>query len=210
MRLSVSKMSPRTTVLGPGTRAVIWVRGCPLRCKGCLAPEDLAFEGGQPWEIGELAQWLCRLPEDVTGVTFSGGEPMAQAPALAALVTEIRREREWSVMAYSGFTIEHLRRTGDPGQLALLAQLDILVDGPYLIDRHAALLWRGSSNQRLHLLTERHQQPADDSSAGIEINVDSQGLHWIGVPPEPGFREEFEKAMAAEGVQLDEEFTDVR
>lgn len=209
MRLSVSKLTPRTTVLGPGTRAVIWVRGCPLRCEGCLAPEDLDFEGGQVWQVDALARLLCALPEDISGVTFSGGEPMAQAAALAALVTEIRRERDWSVMAYSGFTIEHLRR-GDSGQLALLAQLDILVDGPYLVAKHASLLWRGSSNQRLHFLTDRHRPPGEDQSAGIELIVNSGGLQWVGVPPEPGFRDRFAQAMAAEGIRLSEGVTDVR
>ncbi len=209
MRLSISKMIARTAVLGPGLRAVIWVRGCPLRCEGCLAPEDLPFEGGRQLEVDDLAGQLCRLPDEITGVTFSGGEPMAQAEALSALVTAIRRERDWSVMAYSGFTIEHLRRHGDTGQHALLAQLDILVDGPYVAARHGALLWRGSSNQRLHFLTGRHQPPADES-AGIEVHLDSQELQWVGVPPLPGFREQFEQAMAAEGVQLGEGATDVR
>ena len=105
-------------------------------------------------------------------------------------------------MSYTGFTIEHLRRHGDAGQHALLARLDILVDGPYLRGRHAQLAWRGSANQRLHFLTGRHQPPVPDTSAGLEFEVSDDTLTWTGVPPVPGFRETFEALMAAEGVPL--------
>jgi len=76
--LSISRTADRTTVLGPGVRAVVWVHGCPLRCAGCIAPEDLPFDGGDRREVAELARWLGALPAEVTGVTFSGGEPMVQ------------------------------------------------------------------------------------------------------------------------------------
>lgn len=202
--LSISKLADRTAVLGPGLRAVIWVRGCPLRCAGCVAPEDLPFEGGQRRTVADLAAWLDGLPAEVTGVTFSGGEPMAQAAALGALLDRIRATRDWSAMSYSGYTIEHLTRHGDAAQRRLLGQLDILVDGPYLAQRHADLLWRGSANQRLHFLTDRHQPPAadQDRSAGIELTVAGDEVRWIGVPPVPGFRSGFESAIEGQGIRL--------
>lgn len=200
--LSLSRRAVRTAVLGPGVRAVIWVRGCPLRCEGCVAPQDLPFTGGERWTVDDLAGWLNGLPADVTGVTFSGGEPMAQAAGLAALVDRARATRDWSVLSYTGYTIEHLRRHGDASQRRLLGQLDVLVDGPYLRHRHADLLWRGSSNQRLHFLTARHAPPPVDRSAGVELHVDGGDLQWIGVPPVPDFRPRFEAAMRAQGVPL--------
>ena len=201
-QLMISRISDRTAVLGPGIRAAVWVRGCPLRCAGCVSPEDLPFEGGIPVPVTELAGRLNALPAEITGLTLSGGEPMAQAAALAALVNSLRAARDWSVMSYTGFTIEQLRRHGDAGQRALLARLDILVNGPYLAARHGSLAWRGSSNQRLHFLTSRHQPPADDTSAGLEFHVGASTLSWTGVPPVPAFRAEFERLMAAEGVLL--------
>ncbi len=200
--ISVSRVVDRTGVLGPGLRAVIWVRGCPLRCTGCVAPEDLPFEGGIPRTVDDLAGWLGALPTEITGVTFSGGEPMAQAAGLSALVDRIRAGRDWSVMAFSGWTIEHLRAHGDPAQRRLLGQLDILVDGPYVAARHADLRWRGSANQRLHFLTARHAPPDRDTSAGIELHLRGAGVRWVGVPPVPDFRAGFETAMAAQGVLL--------
>jgi anaerobic ribonucleoside-triphosphate reductase activating protein len=211
LMLSVSRINEGTTVLGPGRRAVVWVRGCPLRCTGCIAEEDLPFDGGTPLPVGDLARRFNALPAAVTGVTISGGEPMAQAGALVALVDLLRSTRDWSVMSYTGFTLEHLRRHGDAEQKALLDRLDILVDGPYVRSAHAALRWRGSSNQRLHYLSERHAPCSDDSSAGLEFDVTGRSVIFVGVPPVPDLRARFEAAMAAEGVDLRvEESTDVR
>jgi anaerobic ribonucleoside-triphosphate reductase activating protein len=200
--LVVGRIADGTRVLGPGLRAVVWVHGCPLRCVGCVAPEDLPFEGGTRWVVAALAERFSALPAEVTGLTLSGGEPMAQAGALTALVDRMRVDRDWSVMAFSGFTLSWLRRKGDGAQRALLDRLDILVDGPYVAARHADLLWRGSTNQRVHFLTTRHQMPAFDRSAGLEINVSASSVDWIGVPPVPGFRAAFERSMHAEGVKL--------
>jgi anaerobic ribonucleoside-triphosphate reductase activating protein len=208
--LSVARISDGTDVLGPGRRAVVWVRGCPLRCAGCIAPEDLPFTGGTTWSVDDLARRFNGLPAAVRGVTFSGGEPMAQAGALADLVDRLRAERDWSVMSYSGYTLEHLRRHGDAGQRRLLERLDILVDGPYLRSAHASVRWRGSANQRLHYLSARHRPEPDDTSAGLEFEVRDGTIQWTGVPDVPDLRDRFEAAMSAVGVDIHVEDPDVR
>src|SRR5262249_36419180 len=53
--LHLARRSDRCTVLGPGTRAVLWVQGCPLRCPGCVAPETLPFAGGTAVRTDSLA-----------------------------------------------------------------------------------------------------------------------------------------------------------
>jgi anaerobic ribonucleoside-triphosphate reductase activating protein len=200
--LVLSRIADRVGVLGPGLRAVVWVRGCPLRCAGCVTPEDLPFEGGESVSVTAVAARLNTLGPEVTGVTFSGGEPMAQAAGLAELLDRLRADRDWSAMSYTGYTMEHLRRHGTAAQHALLDRLDILVDGPYLARRHADLLWRGSANQRLLLLTDRHRPPRRDRSAGLEFEVDGDLVGWTGVPPTPGFREALESSLAGQGIVL--------
>ena len=55
-----------------------------------------------------------------------------------------------NVWSYSGWTFEHLRDHGTPAQQALLREVDVLVDGPFLLDqRTLSLPWRGSRNQRV-------------------------------------------------------------
>ncbi|MFF3264876.1 4Fe-4S single cluster domain-containing protein [Streptomyces sp. NPDC002932] len=202
--LSVARRLDRCTVLGPGARAVIWVQGCPLRCRGCVAAETLPFEGGTVHTVDELADWLSGLP-DIEGVTLSGGEPFGQAEALSALLDHVRTRRpEFTAMAYSGFRYEVLLR-GGPERLALLRRLDLLVDGPYVSSARHGLRWRGSSNQRLVALTERYAQVGTepDTSAGVEMTVEADGsLSWAGVPPTPGFRAGLEERLAARGFVL--------
>jgi anaerobic ribonucleoside-triphosphate reductase activating protein len=197
-------MVDRCAVLGPGTRAVIWVQGCPLRCHDCIAQETLSFDGGTRMSVAELAGWLCSLT-DVEGVTFSGGEPFAQAAPLALLLDQVRATRPgFTAMSYSGFTLAALRR-GTAAQRDLLDRLDLLVDGPYQVTRHGDLRWRGSSNQRLIPLSDRYRDvlAEPDTGAGIEFTVGTdRTLSWAGVPAVPGFRDQVTAALAARGYGL--------
>jgi anaerobic ribonucleoside-triphosphate reductase activating protein len=199
-QLSVADLHPACRVLGPGTRYVVWVQGCPLSCPDCVSPQWIPFAGGSPIDVDELAEAV--VTRAVDGLTLSGGEPFAHAEPLLRLVRAVRRRRDLSMMSYSGFPIEHLRARGSTAQRALLHELDILVDGPYVRGRHAALRWRGSANQRVHVLTPRHADldPADDC-AGLQFEVTAAGdLHWMGVPPTRGFRDALEDAVGLGGA----------
>jgi len=202
--LHLARRANCCTVLGPGRRAVLWVQGCPFRCPGCVAPEAQPFRGGQDVDVASLADELSGLP-DIEGVTFSGGEPLAQAAAFINLIDLIRFKRDLTFMSYTGYTLEHLHRQGTPAQKALLRRLDILVDGPYIASRHTNLRWRGSDNQRVHLLTPRYrhlEQQLQDRGNWLEFTTDSEGgLFWMGIPSK-GFREAFERKMQEFGVSL--------
>jgi anaerobic ribonucleoside-triphosphate reductase activating protein len=200
----VNRLLDRCEVLGPGVRAVVWVQGCPLRCRECIAAETLSFDGGRVMPVAELASWLCSLV-GVEGVTLSGGEPFAQARPLAQLLDEVRAVRpDFTAMSYSGFTLAAVRR-GTPAQRALLDRLDLLVDGPYQVARHGDLRWRGSSNQRLIPLSDRYRDllAEPDIGAGIEFTVGlDRTLSWAGVPGVPGFRDQVTAALAAQSYGL--------
>jgi anaerobic ribonucleoside-triphosphate reductase activating protein len=206
----VSRVLDHCEVLGPGVRAVIWVQGCPLRCRGCIAPETLSFEGGDVRTVAGLASWLCSL-DQAEGVTFSGGEPFAQAEALALLLDQVRLARpDFTAMSYSGFTLAALSR-GTPAQRALLSRLDLLVDGPNQLARHGDQRWRGSSNQRLIPLTDRYRgvlsQP--DVGQGIEFTLGiDRTLSWAGVPSIPDFRDRITAGLASRGYGLRAETED--
>jgi anaerobic ribonucleoside-triphosphate reductase activating protein len=208
-------------VLGPGARAVIWVQGCPFKCPGCIVPDSWDNSGGYSVSTAELAAWILAQPR-LEGVTFSGGEPMAQAGALAELAELIRSGmpglpgRDLSLLCYTGYRLGDLLHRGTPEQRKLLALCDLLIDGPYIQAQHADLLWRGSRNQRIHALTARHAAltaalgtaALPDASAGLELSMDSAGLGVSGVPARPGFRREFEARLAARGVRWACEETD--
>ena len=133
---------------GPGLRLSLFVQGCPHHCPGCHNPGSHPFAGGWPIRAGEVLARLLANPL-LDGLSLSGGEPFCQAEALAPLAAAARG-RGYPVMAWTGYTFEELLRGGRADWLALLSSVDVLVDGPFLLERRTlALPWRGSDNQRL-------------------------------------------------------------
>ena len=133
---------------GPGFRFACFVQGCPHGCPGCHNPDSHDPAGGQEMSVEEVARQLLKTPL-TDGLTLSGGEPFAQAEDCLALA-KIAHGHGLNVWSYSGWTFEYLRDQGTPEQKALLAELDVLVDGPFLLsERTLALPWRGSRNQRV-------------------------------------------------------------
>ena len=188
--LRVFRKQGRCSVLGPGVRAVIWVQGCAFRCPGCLVPESWNPKGGFEVPVAELVDWVLQQSE-IEGLTLSGGEPFNQAAGLSELLEQLeRRAPELSVMSYTGYTHRWLNRHGSKEQIRLLEKLDILVDGRYQKDLHADLLWRGSRNQRIHVLTDRYRGrlPREDKGQGLELEFSGQGTFtFSGVPPWPDY-----------------------
>ena len=88
-----------------------------------------------------MANPLCK------GVTFSGGEPFAQAEGFAELAVALK-EKGYEVASYSGYTFEQLLR-GTQAQKKLLENIDILIDGPFVKgEKSLEIAFRGSKNQR--------------------------------------------------------------
>lgn len=135
---------------GPGLRCVVFVQGCPHHCPGCQNPQTWPFDG--PAEVVTPSQVRDRIvaTELDTGVTFSGGEPFAQADALADLADLLRPR--YDIACYTGYVFEALlkKAESEPGVRRLLERIDILVDGPFVqARRDRLLLFRGSGNQRI-------------------------------------------------------------
>lgn len=206
LAVQVARIKPSCQTLGPGERAVVWVQGCALRCAGCVVPESHSKQPGATMKPAELVQWILQAnPTD--GVSFTGGEPLLQARGLTQVVRALRLHRpEWSFMSWTGYRYEVLRTRGSDYQNALLDELDIVVDGPFIRSRARSLLWRGSENQRIVALTNRGSGLIDgreDSSVGIEVDFDSNGqFGWAGVAQD-GFRDAFELEMKNKGFRVE-------
>ena len=194
--LRVHRLQSPVTVLGPFKRAVIWVQGCDLRCPGCLAPYTQVMNGGTKLSIGDLAKWVLEQ-NDIEGITLSGGEPTVQSEQLVRLIDRVRTARDLGVVCYTGHIYESLQQQSAEGVNALLARIDLLIDGPYVRSKHANLRWRASTNQRLIALTERYRgilenmNEETDTSAGIEFTVVNGILYYAGVPSDADFDQHF-------------------
>ena len=148
MLVRLAGIEPESIVDGPGYRFAIFVQGCPHACPGCHNPETHDFEGGKLVDTEKIIAHLGKNPL-VRGLALSGGEPMLKAQALLD-VAKAAKARGMNVWCYTGYTYEQLMEMNDPAQMALLEQIDVLVDGPYIAaQRSLELLFRGSRNQRL-------------------------------------------------------------
>jgi len=141
-RLRVSGITPESILDGPGLRVVLFVQGCPHRCKGCHNPSTWDIAGGCEMSISDVEkEVLSRLTSMHRGVTFSGGEPFDQYRELAELAIRLKPKVK-DIVAYSGYTMDQL--VGNE----LLDTIDYLIDGRFEIDKKdIGLRWRGSSNQ---------------------------------------------------------------
>ncbi len=133
---------------GPGIRYTLFTQGCPHHCPGCHNPQTHDFSGGQQHDLDELFSDIQKNPL-VHGITLSGGEPFCQAEALLLLCKRLKAAG-YEIAAYSGYTFEELISDKGSPQYALLAYIDVLIDGPFLQDKKSLLLkFKGSSNQRI-------------------------------------------------------------
>lgn len=145
--LYLAGITEDSIVDGPGIRTTYYAQGCPHHCRGCHNPETWEFTGGTPMEEEALAEIAFGNPL-CHGVTFSGGEPFSQAEGFQKLA-RLLKARNFEVASYSGYTFEALLH-GTQSQRALLAMLDVLIDGPFLLEEKSLELnFRGSRNQRV-------------------------------------------------------------
>ena len=146
--LHLAGIVPESIVDGPGIRYTVFVQGCPHHCEGCHNPQTHAFGVGTDTAPEDILAELDKKPY-LKGITLSGGEPFCQAEALAELAASLKA-RGKHVMAYTGYTFEQLLALEDPFVRPLLAQLDLLVDGPFVFaEKSLDLKFRGSANQRV-------------------------------------------------------------
>ncbi len=150
MLIKLSGLVPESFVDGPGIRFTIFIQGCPHRCKGCHNPETHDFNGGRMADVDKIFDKITENPL-IKGVTFSGGEPFSQPEPLAYLAKKLK-DKGYNVMSYSGYTFEQLYdMSGENRHIKeLLENIDILVDGPFILsERSLELRFRGSKNQRI-------------------------------------------------------------
>lgn len=93
MMLKVHSYESLGTYDGPGIRLVVFLQGCPFRCLYCANPDTISFDGGTATEPEEIIERAVREQPFFGkrgGVTFSGGEPTAQASALLPVVRALK------------------------------------------------------------------------------------------------------------------------
>ena len=182
--LHIAAYLPRSRANGPELRSVLWVQGCPFRCAGCFNPDFLPFADSRHVAPRDVANWML-TESDTEGVTFSGGEPFAQAGALAEVAERVRAAGK-GVLVFTGYDAIELRSSGNPGFRRLLQAADLLVAGRYRSEmpgRHPLL---ASANQELVLLTERYRAADFGGRRRTEFRIAASGAITVsGFPDAP-------------------------
>jgi anaerobic ribonucleoside-triphosphate reductase activating protein len=179
----VHAVEPRSRANGPGARFVVWLQGCTLGCPGCFNPGTHDAAGGRAGRevpVAELAAQLAATP-GIEGLSLSGGEPLQQ-PAAAAALLDAARALGLSTLAFSGYTEAEIRAL--PGGPEVLARLDVLIDGRYVAGDRVGIGLRGSANQQIHVLGRRHTRAEVEATPTAEIRIARDGsVVLTGVEP---------------------------
>lgn len=148
----IADYKPFNFVDGEGVRNSLYVSGCLFACEGCFNQAVQNFRYGKPFTKELEAQIIQDLSHEyVQGLTLLGGEPFLNTSVCLQIVNRVRQKfgTTKDIWSWSGYTFEELLGESED-KLALLAQIDVLVDGRFeLTKRNLNLQFRGSSNQRI-------------------------------------------------------------
>ncbi|CAL9637510.1 pyruvate formate-lyase-activating protein [Streptomyces pilosus] len=113
-----------TGVDGPGTRFVLFLSGCPLRCLYCANPDTWRMRDGEPATVDEVMAEIEKYRAFLTtaggGVTLTGGEALLQPVFTAAVFRRCKELGLHTALDTSGFL-------GARADDALLADTDLVL-----------------------------------------------------------------------------------
>lgn len=167
---------------GPGVRTTVFFKGCPLRCAWCHNPEGQSFDVetmvrkdgtrlacGADWTAAALAEELLAnvdmMRQSGGGVTFSGGEPLAQADFLLDVAALLKREGVHLALETSGAVAPSVYRAG-------VGAMDFVYQDLKVLDSAAFRRWTGGD--------------LDEVLGNVAFLKESKVPHVLRVPVVPG------------------------
>ena len=116
------------TVDGPGTRFVVFFKGCPMRCAYCHNPDTWEMAGGEEWTVEALMKYYDDNKEFYKngGLTATGGEPLMQIDFLTELFEACKKEGVHTCLDTSGICF-------NPDSPEMLAKYDRLIKSTDLV-----------------------------------------------------------------------------
>lgn len=137
------------TVDGPGIRFVVFMQGCPMRCKYCHNPDTWRFGAGKKYTPADVVKEALKYKSYIKsgGVTVSGGEPLMQPEFVAELFRLLKAEGIHTALDTSGITFDKDNPQSVEGHLSVLRYTDLVLLDIKHIDgeQHKALT--GFSNE---------------------------------------------------------------
>ncbi len=160
---------------GLGVRVTLFVSGCPHQCKGCFNEETWDYQYGKPFTDAEIEEIVEDLKKpEIQGLTLLGGEPLAppNRPVVCQVLRRVKADVwEKDIWCYTGYLYETLCKDPDPCLEEILSYVDVLVDGPFVLEKKSLMLkFRGSANQRIIDVRKTRQR-----GEVVLVDLESQG-----------------------------------
>lgn len=179
--------------LGIGKRVGVWLQGCNLKCKGCLATHTWEVSGKYERSVAsaveEILTYKDRGPE---GITISGGEPFNQPDSLNKLLLLLRTAGFRDIMVYSGYSYPYLNKKW-PGIIRLI---DVLIEGRFKQGLETEFHWKGSENQNMIIITKDRDlrekyliYKKKNGKRELQLITKGEGIHVIGIPAQKDVEE---------------------
>ena len=147
-----------------------------------MSPQSKPLDQGYLMEVDSIADDIISN-QNIEGITISGGEPMIQAESLCQLLDKVKDKRpELTIISFTGFRKENLTA---PAQIQLLNTIDLLIDGEYIDELNNGVGLRGSSNQRLHFMSNRllpFKEELEHGKRVIEFHIQQDKTVAYGIP----------------------------
>ncbi len=182
INLNLHAIIPNSRSNGPGQRFAVWFQGCTLSCPDCFNPETHSARPNQQISVDGLMVEIMRHLAQIEGISISGGEPFQQPEGLWELTRRIKQETELSVLIFSGYRIEEIYSI--PYGPTILSFTDVLVAGRFVKTLRLGSGLLGSTNQKIHILSNRYQRADIRQTPPAEIIIDPAGnMIFSGIEP---------------------------
>lgn len=148
--IRIAGVNKESIVDGPGMRVTIFISGCYHNCKNCHNQEAQSFQFGEPLTESIIEDIMDSIDSPmISGVTFSGGDPIYSAKEVLELLRKIKeRFPDKNIWLYTGFTWEEIDKLGGYAK-ELAHAVDVVVDGQFVESlKDYSQSFRGSTNQR--------------------------------------------------------------
>ena len=115
------------TVDGPGIRTVIFMQGCPMRCKYCHNPDTWQIFDNKKMSVDEILNKYDSIKEFLKngGITVSGGEPLLQIDFLIELFKKAKEKNIHTALDTSGILFDNSKKYDELIKYTDLVLLDI-------------------------------------------------------------------------------------
>ncbi|MDE6667255.1 MAG: pyruvate formate lyase-activating protein [Clostridia bacterium] len=137
------------TVDGPGIRFVVFMQGCPMRCKYCHNPDTWGINAGKPYAPEEVLKEVLKYKSYIGkgGVTVSGGEPLLQIDFVSEFFRLLKEAGIHTALDTSGVTFNASDENSVQKHKQLLKYTDLVLLDIKHIDEEKHRQITGHSNK---------------------------------------------------------------